>query len=268
MTFTLFSHFYNEELLLPFWIKHHQKLFDHAVLIDYGSTDNSVDIIRTLAPTWEIVRSRNEKFGAGPCDAEVMDHETRFGGWKIALNTTEFLLHWDLNEEVEKIGRMDPGIRTQGVIMIDPQRHRNMLLTESPLMLQRYHGYYESDNRSRSRLFHNQKHGWYKVGRHLSNYHCGIDVNFLCLWFGWSPMDFIKTRKMQIQHRIPKEQFALGHGIEHILDDGKFEWAYAQQVGKTTDLTQIVHYRDILTTVRDRLYADEALPWEMVGLIK
>jgi hypothetical protein len=31
---TLLSHFYNEEYLLPFWIEHHKKQFDYAILID------------------------------------------------------------------------------------------------------------------------------------------------------------------------------------------------------------------------------------------
>jgi len=36
----LFSHIYNEEYLLPFWLKHHKKIFDHGVIIDNFSTDN------------------------------------------------------------------------------------------------------------------------------------------------------------------------------------------------------------------------------------
>ena len=30
----LFSHIYNEEYLLPFWLNHHKNIFDHGVIID------------------------------------------------------------------------------------------------------------------------------------------------------------------------------------------------------------------------------------------
>ena len=74
---TIISHFYNEEYLLPFWLKHHSKMFDHGILIDYNSTDRSVDIIREICPTWEIIDSRNELFDAVLIDKEVEDIETR-----------------------------------------------------------------------------------------------------------------------------------------------------------------------------------------------
>ncbi len=36
----LFSHIKNEEDLLPQWLNHHKHMFDHGVIIDFGSTDN------------------------------------------------------------------------------------------------------------------------------------------------------------------------------------------------------------------------------------
>ena len=45
---TIISHFYNEEYLLPFWLNHHKKYFTNAIMIDYDSTDNSVDIIKKI----------------------------------------------------------------------------------------------------------------------------------------------------------------------------------------------------------------------------
>src|SRR6516164_5807036 len=54
MPLTLISHFWNEEFLLPYWLRHHLPLFDHGVLIDYTSTDRSVEIIHELAPHWEV----------------------------------------------------------------------------------------------------------------------------------------------------------------------------------------------------------------------
>ena len=52
---TVVTHFFNEEYLLPWWLEHHKKYFDHGVMIDYNSTDSSVEIIKKICPTWTIV---------------------------------------------------------------------------------------------------------------------------------------------------------------------------------------------------------------------
>ena len=88
---TVVSHFYNEEHLLPWWLRQHKQIFDHGIMIDYASNDRSVEIIKEICPTWEIRPSRNEYFDPGPIDQEVMDIERELTGWRIALNVTEFL---------------------------------------------------------------------------------------------------------------------------------------------------------------------------------
>lgn len=59
----LFAHIKNEEDLLPQWLNHHKNMFDHGVIIDYGSTDNSINIIKEICPTWSII-SPIERFGS------------------------------------------------------------------------------------------------------------------------------------------------------------------------------------------------------------
>lgn len=88
---TLISHFYNEEYLLPWWLMHHTKLFDHGILINRSSTDRSVEICQQYAPHWEIRNSKVLEFDAIQVDHEVMDIEKEVTGWKMTLNTTEFL---------------------------------------------------------------------------------------------------------------------------------------------------------------------------------
>ena len=56
----LFSHIYNEEYLLPYWLNHHKKIFNHGVIIDNFSTDKSVDIIKSIVPDWEIHKGLKE----------------------------------------------------------------------------------------------------------------------------------------------------------------------------------------------------------------
>ena len=45
------SHFYNEELMMPYWVLHHAHMFDEVVVIDHRSTDKSAQIFREYAPT-------------------------------------------------------------------------------------------------------------------------------------------------------------------------------------------------------------------------
>jgi hypothetical protein len=118
---TIIAHFFNEEYLLPWWLSHHVALADDGILIDYGSTDRSVDICRRLAPGWRIVRSRNDFFDARAADLEVMDIECSIGGWKLALNVTEFLCV-DSEEALCKLleGQGERGYGLRGVCMVDP----------------------------------------------------------------------------------------------------------------------------------------------------
>ena len=88
---TVLCHFYNEEYLLPWWLKHHRKIFDHGIMIDYNSTDNSRKIIQDICPSWQIVDSQNIHFDSGLVDREVEEYERTLEGWRIALNVTEFL---------------------------------------------------------------------------------------------------------------------------------------------------------------------------------
>jgi hypothetical protein len=97
------THVRNEEYLLQWWIPHHAKKFDFGVVIDYGSTDGSMDMFRKLVPHWQIIPSRNKDFNALNCDVEVFEIEgaifnqlkqqgNPFAPWVVALNSTEFLI--------------------------------------------------------------------------------------------------------------------------------------------------------------------------------
>ena len=89
---TIITHFFNEEYLLPHWLNHHKKYFNHGILIDYDSTDESVNIIKEICPDWQIIKSKNEMFDAKKCDDEVMEIEQNISGFRICLNVTEFLI--------------------------------------------------------------------------------------------------------------------------------------------------------------------------------
>lgn len=130
------SHFFNEAYLLPWWLRHHRDVFDHGVLIDRCSTDESVNICRELVPSWEVVRSETAQFEAIMCDFEVMKHEARFpNAWKIALTITEFLVARRLSEMEQFVKSHDLiAVRVPRAVMVDTEPDRapdpNVPLTE------------------------------------------------------------------------------------------------------------------------------------------
>lgn len=139
---TLISHFYNEEYLLPWWLMHHTKLFDHGILINRGSTDRSVEICKLLAPHWEIRDSKVLEFDAILVDQEVMKIEKEITGWKMVLNTTEFLCCIDKESffsSLATLGQNMYAIRT--ILMVDDPTHGYTNPRYGiPLVKQRYHG--------------------------------------------------------------------------------------------------------------------------------
>jgi len=88
---TLLTNIYNEEYLLPFWLQHHKNMFDDIIIIDYRSTDKSVEICKKICPNCKIITTRNQYFDAEGIDSEFMDIENGINGIKVVLNTIEFL---------------------------------------------------------------------------------------------------------------------------------------------------------------------------------
>ena len=140
---TLISHFRNEEYLLPWWIKHHRRFFDEAVLIDYHSSDKSREIISRLAPKgWEVQSSVNQVFEAEKIDEEVMAIERQVCGPKIVLNTTEFLVG-DITGTLSLLTqRPHSAVRAQGITMVSKKTSFKLdndqgLLRQMPLGVSR-----------------------------------------------------------------------------------------------------------------------------------
>ena len=196
---TLLCHFLNGEHILPWWIAHHKTIFDHAVLVDHGSTDRSVEIIQEMAPSWEIVSTQTLDFGANIVDDEMMEIEKRFDGPKIVLNVTEFLFGEDIRASIEDSQSQGyDGIVTRGAIMVDPnvgsETYPDELL---PLVWSLPYGQFEDTLREhmplvplRSRVLHWQETGEYWPGRHssrLQNLQHRKDV--MTLWFHYSPLN-------------------------------------------------------------------------------
>lgn len=219
---TIISHFYNEEYLLPWWLEHHKKYFNHGIMIDYASTDSSVDIISSICPDWTIVKSRNQFFDAKLIDDEVSDIESTVTGWKTCLNTTEFLVgNFSVLDDTP-----EQELTVPCLIMVDSEPEKQPTYN-IPLTDQKYHGiHYKGRDplARRPRLIHNKKRVEYPLGRHYPDYNT---EELKVLWYGWSPFNR-KTldRKLQIQNRIPESDKSRGFGSQHIADEQKLNTIY------------------------------------------
>lgn len=209
---SIISHFYNEEYLLPWWLEHHKKYFDYGLMINYNSTDRSVEIIKDICPDWQIVDSVNSQFDAMMVDDEVYFYEQQIPGWKIALNATEFLVgNYDLLEETDEVIKY----YIPSFCFID-NKDDNYPDVNVPLYEQITNGIHFVDDPMlrKLRCLHNTSFK-YPVGRHFLNYE-DTSNDFVIFNYGFAPWnDSLIERKLQIQHRIPLADKLRNWGTEH-----------------------------------------------------
>ncbi len=231
---TVISHFFNEEYLLPWWLEHHVKLFDHGILIDHGSTDRSVEICRALAPNWRLVRTRLMNFDAYLTDFEVMQFEQSMPGWKMALNVTEFLLPTCSLDELElrltQAGRggcaatgllaidHDPGVEPDQALPLPLQKCfaiDDNAVTDPALRASLEIGAFPH----RNRFYHRHSVGMYHPGRHRS-FHPDAQVrltDLFVLHMAYAPWnERAVARKLQIAQKLPPADVQRGWGYQHL----------------------------------------------------
>lgn len=235
-------------------------MFDHVVMIDYASTDRSIEIIKALAPHWEIRPSRNALFDACAVDAEVMSIETEFDEyWKTALNTTEFIVmpNLDLKGFLEKLeARQCYAIKCHGILLVDRIEDMNTPIDDTPLLFQRRWGTAETPGHggSRHRLIHKHAHGHYSCGRHDSRVVPVLEWvpdELYCIWFGWAPYAHIKQRKLQIQYKMPADSILRGMGVEHgIHDEEHLECVFRQWNARAYDLYGDSSFRQVMESCK------------------
>jgi hypothetical protein len=246
---TVITQLFNEEYMLPWWIEHHKPLFDHGIFIDYGSTDATADICRSLAPDWRLVRSRNLKLAALAVDFEVMQYEAGLPGWKIALNVTEFLICGSIARlEAEAVDAERLGSWIPAAIMVDPFPEE-IPAQEKPLFGQKHHGFLEKEidfSRHyswRARLYHRADFGAYTVGRHGSQLPGLTSTEYpaLILWYGFSPWrpEFLR-RKLQIANTIPEAEVKAGWAFQHLAKAEVLENRRAEMLPYARDLSSLV----------------------------
>ena len=228
----LFSHFYNEELLLPFWIDQHKDMFEEAVLVNFNSTDRSVDIIRSRAPPGWKVYHWGSNFDFVKFRTDVMSNERLYpDAWKIFLTTMEFLVHDDLSRLLMK-EYMSSSFRFRAYIMVGddseplvdnvPLLQQRSVYTIAPLAHEAFQVPGEELNASigltmYSRIMHSFDSMEYSEGLHhgaefpVKRF---SDEGFIAK-LAFTPWPETIQRKVQIGSRIPKEYFEQGMATHH-----------------------------------------------------
>jgi hypothetical protein len=230
---TVISHFYNEEYLLPLWLRHHVPLFDHGILIDRGSTDRSAEICRELAPHWEVRPATCLEFDAEGVDEEVMAIERGCTDWKMVLNTTEFL-HVRSKESflsaIQSFGRRTYALRL--VFLVDPlQVNYPAFDTCRPIPVQRHHGWLPPMFRG-CRFLHNHVDGRYAPGRHETSHRSDIfpqdgAVVLKLLFSPWN--EAFRRRKLQIHGTLSQKTRELCQGRNHVATAAELDKHYESQ---------------------------------------
>ena len=221
MLTTLISHIYNEEYLLPFWLEHHKNLFDDIVIIDYNSTDNSVEICKRIIPRCKIIQSVNKNFEAVNVDKEVMDIEKTIEGIKVVLNTTEFLFLAKPLKEIITINNYCIALNAievfckNNIYVDDYKDFINKLLSLEVK-------YNISEVRIGHRFIHSYDNGEYSTGRHGTYNNIDIinDKNMYIIWCGYYPYnEKLIDRKLQIKNCIPESDRLKGYGSQHFYNE-------------------------------------------------
>ena len=221
MKTTLITNIYNEEYLLPLWLEHHKKMFDHGIIIDYRSTDNSVEICKEICPTWEVRISKNEEFGCNENDHQFMEIEKTISGIKMILNTTEFLyIDKPLTEFFDEKIPKAFGVKSYGVYSNTESDVINMQELEKCVLMKNV-VFFEEYTRGH-RQIHTFPSGNYGLGRHSSYNDWSKTDSMAILWLGYYPWNQkMIDRKMQIRKNIPKTDIDNGYSYHHFWDINK-----------------------------------------------
>jgi hypothetical protein len=215
---TVLTNVFNEEYLLPFWLEHHRKIFDHGIVFDWQCTDRSMDIVREMCPTWEIRKAADshpdkklEKFDAFDNDVLFMVSEMKIDGYKMVLNTTEFLMSPEpirtyLSENPNSYYPLHSILALSTKEVQDPKTLREL-----------FEGVERVDKDIRGfRMIHSCDHGHYSLGRHEITLPVTDWIPATVLWCGvypWNPR--ILERSLQIKDKIPDSDYERGISYHH-----------------------------------------------------
>lgn len=220
MRTTLLTNVYNEEYLLPFWLHHHKNMFDDIIIVDYHSTDKSIEICKNICPNCKVITTKNAYFDAVKIDVEFMELERNIEGVKMVLNTTEFLfIEKPLKDYFKDITcQISYSVNAISPYSVNNYYPKTLYEFIINLLNDDIKFHYERGNRQ----IHTFSDGNYTTGRHnTKNQKTSID-NMYIIWFGYYPFnDALLARKLQIQNNIPESDIKCGKGYHHLFPKSK-----------------------------------------------
>ncbi|MBM10175.1 MAG: hypothetical protein CMF69_11530 [Magnetovibrio sp.] len=236
---TVITNIFNEEYYLPFWLTYHKQIFDNGIVVDYCSTDRSMEIVREICPHWTIRKTRNVTpegkpyFHSACNDIEAMEIETETPGYKIFLNTTEWLLTTKplkeiLNTKTETCYRLKP---ITNVAAVTDKVPISLKGNTREFMQRGFGTRIHETYRVGWRFIHNFKNGRYHTGRHFTDHPKefvkeGGPEMFL-VWSAFYPWtEEIIERKLQIKNNIPETERVAGRCYQHFWSRGKMQSEY------------------------------------------
>jgi len=273
---TLITHIYNEEFLLPFWIKHHVENFSDGIVIDFHSSDRSLEIIEEFAPHWKVIKSPIQYFEAETLDRLIESVESTILGVRICLNVTEFLIgdaasvtKQQIIPQVSLINmpndlQFDPGIpfHSQRKFGLIPNNKTNGNKNRFPIF---------SGATGRSIHLKSLK---YPLGRHFDL----MEPNEMLIYrvSDCFVNDEMIKRRLQIQSKIPKSEHKKGRGDHHtnsgrglvkkdLIDLEKIAQENAINLSGTLD--QAIFFQDFHKKIRTATpisISDHQLAWTAV----
>lgn len=271
---TVFAHILNEEYLLPGWLTHHKKLFTHGVICDCGSTDKSLQIIKEICPTWEIIKLTQHEMRSPDAIAleKTQELESKADGWKCILNVTEYLVIDDLTKYLTNFEKNYPnllGVRATGIIIVD--RPGQISIDQYPdpnILAKKDFGYLEAGKSwtgqrnpdgtfqttntiYRSRLIHKNKTGLYTSGRHNTHLPVHIDKDLYLAWIGRGSPELYRFRWIMLKSPPSGVYFWAGINNYDVATEKEGEYTFwKSELLKSVNLFETVpnykKYLDIL----------------------
>ena len=247
---TVISHVFNEEYLLPFWLKHNSRIFDHGIIIDYCSTDRTREIIKEMCPTWKVITTKNLNADGSPnfhpelVDIEVNELEQTVQGYKICLNVTEFLMFQSSKEEFVK--SLQKGlyyhIHSYSVMTTKNNNYPKNIKEFFGDMTLADDAYYRGH-----RILHSDPMLNYGIGRHWHNGGTPktnlYSQNCFLLFLRCYPNNIeMYKRKIQIQNNIPKCAIDAGLGAYHKTTMEGLVDLYKEELAKMKDITNYIYF--------------------------
>lgn len=243
---TLLTNVFNEEYLLPFWLNHHKNMFDEIIIVDYNSTDKSIDICKSICPECKIIKTRNQYFDAEDIDKEFMDLENSIEGIKIVLNTTEFLF---CEKSIKDLFIHNISPISYAVTCVSPYSKNSYNINNNYELFTNLLNddvVYHHDRFTRQ--LHTFRNGNYGVGRHMTFNMALPTSEAYIIWLGFYPMnDKLLKRKLQIKQNIPQRDIDRGLGFHHLWSKTKLLEYLNEKINTGSSLKNInLKFYDLL----------------------